>query len=88
MSEWHGWVIETDGDTFTAEIRPESGFPVLEADFSMSECGLSGIEPGHIIVVTPESVRLLELPPWTQEEIDVIRARAAELAAEIARYSD
>lgn len=79
---WHGWVIEVNGGTFTADLRRD-GRPDICADFSMSQCGLDGIEAGDLIIVTPDSVKRLELPPWTQEEIDDINKRAQEWLARI-----
>lgn len=78
MPEWHGYVTDVEGDIFTAMLRRE-GQPELCADFSMRECGIT-VELGHLIVVTPNSVKLLDLGVWTQEEIDAIKARAKERA--------
>lgn len=74
-AEWYGYVTDVDGDMFTAVLRREGEQDVL-ADFSAAECGLSGVEAGRYIVVTPDSVRWLELPVWTQEQLDAIRERA------------
>lgn len=80
LAEWYGCVTAVNGDMFTADLRRE-GSPDLFADFSMSECGLSGLEEGDLLVVTPVRVRRLELPPWTQEQLDEIIERARERAA-------
>lgn len=76
MTEWHGYVTDVDGDMFTAELQREGSHRRYLADFNMSQCGLSGVRPGDVIVVTPESVRLLDLGTWTKEELDEIRVRA------------
>lgn len=82
LAEWHGYVSNVAGDTFTAILSRE-GDPGIMADFSMSECELPGITPGDLLVVTPDRVRRLELPPWTREELDDIQAQARRQAAEL-----
>jgi hypothetical protein len=76
--EWHGHVTDVAGDLFTVELYREGGLCGVLADYSISKCGLSGVEPGDLVVVTADSVRLVELPPWTQEKIDAITARARQ----------
>lgn len=82
VPEWHGYVTDIAGDIFTAVLCRE-GEPDITADFSMSECGLAGAEPGAYLVVTPGSVRRLEMPPWTQEQIDEIRREAERRLAQL-----
>jgi hypothetical protein len=74
--EWCGRVTEVEGDIFTALLTPaDHDGPELIADFSMAQCGIKP-EPGDILTVTPDRVTRVELPPWTQEEIDEITRRS------------
>jgi len=74
--QWDGRVIEVDGDIFTAELC-RAGDPDVWADFSMAQCGVT-VEPGDLLIVRPDSVTVLDLGVWTQEEIDAIELRAHE----------
>lgn len=81
--EWDGIVTDVwaDGDTFTAELRQE-GSPDLFAEFSMKECRVH-VEPGDLLIITPDSVIKRNLGRWTQEELAEIRRRAKIKAAQL-----
>ena len=82
--EWQGLVIEVNGDLLTVELCRE-GAPDLIAEYSMTECGLSGIEPGDVLAVTRDSVSKLDLGVWTEKDLDEIRERAREQYEQISR---
>lgn len=88
MDQWDAVVTDVwdNGDTFTAELRQE-GSPNLIADFSMRECQVT-VQPGDLLVVTPDSVVKREPRVWTQTELDDIRRRAAILAARLGFLAD
>lgn len=78
MAPWDGRVTEVDGDIFTALVIRRDGIgPELAADFSMARCGIC-VEPGDLIIVSPEGVTKRDLGVWTKEDIDAIMAGAKE----------
>jgi hypothetical protein len=82
--EWTASVIAVwdDGDTFSAELRRDGTHFVLEADFSMRECGVR-VEPGDLLRVGYNRVEKMDPGVWTQEEIDEIMRRARELSRKL-----
>ena len=75
---WDASVLEVwaDGDTFTARLYEEGG-PELLAEFSMKHCGIT-VEPGDLLIITPEKVIRRDLGKWTEAELERIRQRAHE----------
>ena len=82
LTIWHGLVTEVwdDGDTFTAELRRE-GCPDLFAEFSMRECKAT-VQAGNVFTLDGEAdtLTVLDLGTWTQEELDEVMARAKIMA--------
>ena len=85
---WDADVLEiwNDGDTFTARLR-QKGSPDLLAEFSMKQCGIT-VEPGDLLIVTPEKVIKRNLGKWTQAELDNIDRRSREWFEALRRSID
>ena len=88
LSVWDADVVEVwaDGDTFTARLRQNGSLDLL-AEFSMKQCGIS-VEPGDLLLVTPEKVIRRNLGKWTQAELDDIDRRSREWFEALRRSID
>ena len=83
---YEGRVLSVEGDTFTAELTDCDDLAVVHADMAMSVLGGEQVEPGDIIDITvnPPTVKRRDLGRWTKADLQAIRERASQRAAEFA----
>jgi hypothetical protein len=79
---WHGIVIEVTGDEATVDLRREGSVSMV-AEVELARWGLHDVMPGDVLVLDTDAgtVTRLELPAWTQQELDAVHERAREMAA-------
>jgi hypothetical protein len=99
LEKWHGRVVEVDGDSFTAELVPETPGVVVLADFRTSQLGGERVRPGDVVYVTARmveqipgyqtttsAIRLRRVGNWSEDEVESIAARARIAAQEFAGF--
>jgi hypothetical protein len=83
---WHGTIVEINGDELTCDLRRDGCQDVL-AEVSASEHHLEDVQVGDVLELDTvrQTVTRLDFGTWTQEEVDVILARAKERYERIMR---
>jgi hypothetical protein len=74
---WTGVVQEVNGDDLTVDLRSD-GHQDMVAEVSISRWNLETAGIGSVVELDTEAqtVTLIDLGVWTQEEIDDIKAQA------------